>query len=134
MGLLTRYSVVQRQIWLMEHQGLTKSEAYDKARKEFYKRREREEVMRRTAKEEALYSGARFGLSTLEVGSRLDNKAFEEWKAWAQNEVTVMRQTQGSAYGGADMAEEEVVEADTPTLIEDGGDSSPEALTSNVQK
>ena len=101
-------SVVQRQMWLMENQDLSKGEAYDKARKEFYERREREEVMRRVAREEALYTGAEFGKGALEVGMELEDKAFAEWKAWAENEVTVMRQVQGSAYSGTDVTESDL--------------------------
>ncbi|GAM87204.1 hypothetical protein ANO11243_052260 [Dothideomycetidae sp. 11243] len=101
-------SVVQRQIWLMQNKGLSKGEAYDVARKEFYLRREREEVTRRVAKEEALYSGAQFGMSALEVGMQLEDKAFEDWKLWAQNEVTILRQVQGSAYSGSDVTESDL--------------------------
>ncbi|KAL0263353.1 mitochondrial ribosomal small subunit component [Diplodia seriata] len=95
-------SVVQRQNWLMQHANLDKAEAYDQARKEFYEYRHKEAIEQRIAKEEALAVGAYFGLSELEVGMGLENEAFEDWKAWALNEVEVQRQMQAAMYTGTD--------------------------------
>ncbi|KAG8624303.1 hypothetical protein KVT40_007370 [Elsinoe batatas] len=95
-------SVVQRQVWLMQNEGLTKPEAYDKARKEFYKIREAQDIDRRIAKEEAQHVGAFFGKGAIEVGLELEDREFEAWKEWSQNEVTTMRQIQGSVYSGTD--------------------------------
>ncbi|KAG9238400.1 37S ribosomal protein S25, mitochondrial [Amylocarpus encephaloides] len=80
---LTGESVVQRQLYLMDVEGKQKMEAYDIARKEFYALRHEEEVERRVAKEEALWSGAYFGKGPLEVGMELEDKVYEEWKDWA---------------------------------------------------
>ncbi|KAF2840533.1 mitochondrial ribosomal protein [Patellaria atrata CBS 101060] len=93
-------SVIQRQMWLMHHEGLDKALAYDRARKEFYKVRNLEELERRVAKEEALHTGAYFGKTALEVGMELEDKAWEDWKAWATAEVTTLRQVRQSAYTG----------------------------------
>lgn len=101
--------MVQRQIWLMNNRGLAKNEAYDKARKELYQRREREAVMQRIAREEALYVGAEFGKSAVQVGVDLEDKSFEEWRTWANKEVEVMRQVQGSQYSGADVNDTDLV-------------------------
>lgn len=78
-----RSSVVQRQKWLMVNESLSKPAAYDKARKEFYDHRHREQIELRMAKEEALATGAHFGPGPLEIGMKLEDKAFEHWKAYA---------------------------------------------------
>ena len=81
-------------------------EAYDEARKELYEVRHRDEVESRIAREEALATGAHFGKSALEVGMHLENKVFEQWKAWAVQQVTRMEQTRSSAYTGTPAQEE----------------------------
>ena len=78
-------------MWLMEHGGFSKEEAYDKARKEFYELRQEEEIERRVAKEEARYVGAYFGLGRLEVGMKLEDREFERWKAWAGKQAEARR-------------------------------------------
>ncbi|KAF2150534.1 mitochondrial ribosomal protein [Myriangium duriaei CBS 260.36] len=125
-------SVVQRQVWLMENRGMSKGEAYDKARKEFYAKREREEVMRRIAREEALYAGAEFGKSVLEVGMELEDKAFEEWKAWAENEVVTMRQVQGSVYSGTDVTESDL-DTEEHNMLEEADSETAEGSTEGEQ-
>lgn len=84
----------------MTHEKMPKAAAYDKARKEFYHYRHLEDVERRIAKEEALSTGAYFGKSALEVGMELENKAWEDWKTWARQEITRVRQTAASSYTG----------------------------------
>lgn len=94
-------SVVQRQLWLRENTpGMTPNEAYDKARKEFYDLRLQEEVERRVAKEEATATGAYFGPSVLDIGMQLEDKEYENWKAWAQKEVTLEEQRNAAMYTG----------------------------------
>jgi small subunit ribosomal protein S23 len=81
------HSVVQRQLWLMENEGMRRNEAYDKARHEFYALRQEEEIERRIAKEEARYVGAYFGKSRLDIGMELEDREFENWKHWATAEI-----------------------------------------------
>lgn len=92
--------MIQRQLWLMNHGGLSKNEAYDVARKEFYALRHEEEVERRVAKEEALWVGASFGKGMLEVGMELEDKAYEGWKEWAELEIQAMERRRDAAYTG----------------------------------
>lgn len=80
--------------------GMTTAEAYDQARQEFYALRHREDVERRIAKEEAEATGAYWGKSTLEVSMELEDKVYEEWKAWALKEHMATEQARESAYSG----------------------------------
>lgn len=85
------YSVVQRQLWLLNNVfGMTKSAAYDIARREFYQLRLREDIERRVAAEEAEATGAVFGPTQLEVGMKLENQEFERWKVWARDEAQIL--------------------------------------------
>ncbi|KAI9680585.1 MAG: mitochondrial ribosomal small subunit component [Caeruleum heppii] len=101
-------SVVQRQQWLMQNvPGITTDKAYDQARQEFYAIRHQEEVERRVAREEALATGAYFGKSHLDVGMELEDKQWEEWKAWAIRESAAIQQIRGAvATGGSANLEE----------------------------
>lgn len=98
---------MQRQLWLMNHQGMSKQQAYDKARKEFYALRQEEDVGRRVAIEEARYVGAYFGKNNLQVGMELEDQVYEEWKAWAQEEMVRSELKRNEAYTSFG-------EADTP--------------------
>jgi small subunit ribosomal protein S23 len=91
----------------MEFAGLSRNQAYDKARKEFYALRHEEEVERRVAKEEAMWVGAYFGKSTLEVGMELEDKIYEQWKEWASKEAEAMERQRDSAYTGIGTANED---------------------------
>jgi small subunit ribosomal protein S23 len=102
-------SVVQRQLYLMQNNGYRKAQAYDVARKEFYHYRHIEAVEQRVAKEEALATGAWFGKGPMEVSMELEDKQFEDWKAWALAEVERERQVAGAAYTGG------VEEVEIPT-------------------
>jgi small subunit ribosomal protein S23 len=62
---------------------MSTAEAYDIARKEFYEVRYNEDVERKVAREEALAVGASFGKSYMEVGMELEDKEWENFKAWA---------------------------------------------------
>lgn len=96
---LTCASVIQRQLWLMHNApDMTKSQAYDIARKEFYAIRQEEEVERRIAKEEALSTGAYFGKGVLEVGMELEDSVYEQWKKWATSEVELIERQRDAAY------------------------------------
>ena len=72
----------------MEHNGLSKDEAYDQARREFYKLRTQEDIERHVAKEEAWSTGAYFGKGALEVGVELEDQAFERWRDWINKTAT----------------------------------------------
>ncbi|KAI9671712.1 MAG: mitochondrial ribosomal small subunit component [Alyxoria varia] len=101
-------SVVQRQMWLMEHERpdpkkpttMKKAAAYDKARKEFYDLRHFDEIETRIAKEEAQSYGADFGKSAQEVGMQLEGEQFEKFKIWAREQVTLVEQSRSAAYTG----------------------------------
>ena len=90
-------------MWLKANEPkMTQERAYDKARKEFYQLRLQEDVQRRVAREEALATGAYFHKSTLEVGMELEDKQYEEWKAWAIKQVKEAEQRQNAMYTGQD--------------------------------
>ncbi|RAH74306.1 mitochondrial 37S ribosomal protein mS23 [Aspergillus aculeatinus CBS 121060] len=93
-------SVVQRQLWLLNNVfGMTKSAAYDIARREFYQLRLREDIERRVAAEEAEATGAVFGPTQLEVGMKLENQEFERWKVWARDEAQILDAKHASMAG-----------------------------------
>lgn len=71
----------------MKHKGYSKATAYDMARREFYALRHRTEIRARIAKEEAQHVGAYFGKGPLEVGMELEDKAWENWKSWANKQI-----------------------------------------------
>lgn len=85
--MLTKLSVVQRQLWLMEHGGLSKNKAYDQARREFYALRQEEEIERRVAREEARYVGAYFGKTRSDISMELEDEEYERWKLWGKQRV-----------------------------------------------
>ena len=91
----------------MNQGGLTQAQAYDIARKEFYALRREEEVERRVMKEEALWVGAYFGKSVLEVGAELEDKTYESWKAWATKEIEAIERQRDAAYTGVGTANED---------------------------
>jgi small subunit ribosomal protein S23 len=93
---------------------MTNARAYDIARKEFYALRHEEEVERRVAREEALWTGAYFGKSALEVGMELEDKTYESWKAWATKEVEAIDLQRNAAYTGLGTgSEDEVAEVES---------------------
>lgn len=108
-------SVVRRQLWLQNNEPtISKTEAYDKARKEFYKIRLLEDTERRVAREEALYTGAQFGPSATEIGMELEDAEFERWKVWAEKQVEMLQQKQAAMYTGTDTGDSS--EADSGEL------------------
>ncbi len=92
------YSVVQRQLWLMENKNMSKEQAYDQARREFYRLRHEEDVERRIAQEEARIVGAYFGKNTTQVGMGLEDKSHEEWKKYALEQITKVEAMRSEAY------------------------------------
>lgn len=118
-------SVVQRQMWLMQHEGLDEAQAYDKARKEFYFYRHREDVERRVAKEEALATGAYFGKGPIEIGMELENQQWEDWKAWALKEIEKEKQKAEAAYSGTDSGEADLTAEEQETALDESGSNVP---------
>lgn len=80
------------------HEGMTKEQAYDIARKEFYDIRQKQDIERRVAQEEARMVGAYFGKSRLEVSMELENAVYEKWKTWAEGEAQKLQAERDAAY------------------------------------
>lgn len=78
-----------------------RDQSYDQARKELYLVRHDHEIELRVAREEALAMGAYFGKTTQEVGMELENRTFDHWRKWAEEEAVVLEQSRASAYGGS---------------------------------
>ena len=78
---------------------------YDLARKEFYAHRHYADVERKVAQEEALSTGAYFTSSPNQISMQLEDQKYEDWKAWAIQEVEKARQTRDS--GVTDLNNEE---------------------------
>jgi small subunit ribosomal protein S23 len=105
---------VQRQLYLLNNvPDMTKTAAYDIARREFYRLRLREDVERRVAAEEAEATGATFGPTMLEVGMELENQEYERWKEWAKLQAQIQDQKVAAFVGspqrtgdGLDIGEE----------------------------
>lgn len=112
-------SVVQRQMWLMQHEKLSRAQAYDKARREFYFFRHREDVERRVAKEEALAVGAYFGKGPNEIGMELEDQEFERWKKWAYNKIEEQKQAAGAAYAGSDVGDVELTDGEEDAVLDE---------------
>lgn len=79
-------------------QGMSKEQAYDTARKEFYDIRQQQDIERRIAQEEARMVGAYFGKSRLEVSVELEDVVYEKWKKWAEGEAQKLQAERDSAY------------------------------------
>jgi len=96
--MLTHPSVVQRQLYLMHSENMSKDMAYDTARREFYALRQEEEIERRVQREEARHVGAYFGKNRNQISQVLEDKHFENWKLWAQDEVVKAQAARTAAY------------------------------------
>lgn len=83
---------------------MTKTEAYDIARREFYQLRLKEEIAQRVAAEEAEAYGAEFGPRMLEVGRKLEDDVYENWKTWAREQAQVLDQKQAAFVGAPEAA------------------------------
>ncbi len=89
---------------------MTKKAAYDKARKEFYVLRQREDIERRIAVEEARMYGAYFGQSNLQVGMGIEDAIYDKWKLWATGEIERLAVQRAADYDNV---------VDEPTTEED---------------
>ncbi|PYH73880.1 mitochondrial 37S ribosomal protein mS23 [Aspergillus vadensis CBS 113365] len=97
-------SVVQRQLWLLNNvPDMTKSAAYDIARREFYRLRLQEDIERRVAAEEAEATGAVFGPTRLQIGMDLENKEYERWKEWAKLQAQLSDQRMAAFLGAPEV-------------------------------
>lgn len=105
-------------MWLMEVAGLSKEEAYDKARKEFYALRHEEEIERRITREEAQWVGAKFGKNLVQIGMELEDKSYEHWKAWATAEMSAQATRNAGVWNG----DEEEDPASVFTDVGEGGE------------
>lgn len=86
-------AVVQRQLHLLQTTpDITVSEAYDKARREFYAVRRRDEILRRVAAEEAQSTDAVFGKSLNQIGMQLENEQYNDWEEWSRKMVVEQAQ------------------------------------------
>lgn len=99
---------------------LSKSAAYDKARREFYRLRLQEDIERRVAAEEAQATGATFGPSVLEIGMGLEDAHYNRWKEWA-TAAAQMAGSKGTGVSDAPDAQgpEELLAAGAPLVEEE---------------
>jgi len=95
---------------------MTRNQAYDVARKEFYALRHEEEVERRVAKEEAMWTGAYFGKSVLEIGMQLEDQVYDGWKEWATAEIEAAERNRDAAYSSLPTPDE--VDEEVPVIEE----------------
>lgn len=97
--------MVQRQLWLLNNvPDLTKTAAYDIARREFYRLRLRQEIEQRVAAEEAEATGAVFGSRMLDISMALEGKVYEDWKVWAKTQAQILDQKQAAFVGAPEVA------------------------------
>lgn len=119
-NVLSTTSVVQRQLWLLHNvPNMSKGNAYDIARREFYQLRQREDIARRVAAEEAEATGASFGPSRLEIGMQLENEEYERWKEWAKSEVQGEFKDPGTMGMPEESAEDPYAAAENETVAEE---------------
>ncbi|KAH6977273.1 mitochondrial ribosomal protein S25-domain-containing protein [Ilyonectria sp. MPI-CAGE-AT-0026] len=118
---LTGECVVQRQMWLMNNEKMTKRKAYDVTRREFYRIRQEEEIEKRVAVEEARHVGAYFGKTRIDVAHHLEDREFENWKVWAGKETEkqeALRNSEVESFGEEEDAEVEVEAAPEAAVAE----------------
>jgi small subunit ribosomal protein S23 len=84
---------------------MTKSAAYDIARREFYRLRLKEDIQRRVAAEEAAAYGAEFGPSYLDIGMKMENEQYDKWVAWARETSLVQDQRKSALSGAPDLGD-----------------------------
>ena len=97
-------------------ENMTKEQAYDIARKEFYDIRQQEDIQRRVAQEEARMVGGYFGKSRLQVSMELEDVTYEKWKKWAEGEALKLQAERESAY--ANFGNEDNVNTDSVGIDE----------------
>ena len=75
---------------------------YDRARKEFYATRRREEMRVRISREEGAHYHSKFGPSMIEVAEVLENDQFKDWQIWSKGQ-TVEAMQRNAAFAGETM-------------------------------
>lgn len=93
-------------MWLMENEKLSQTQAYDKARKEFYDVRMKEDIERRVALEEAKAVGATFGKTYWDLGVELEGQVLEKWKEQA-SQLAILKKGRIAAMTGESLDEVE---------------------------
>lgn len=84
-------SAVQRTMYLLQSDsGLGMTEAYDRARFEFYRLRMQEEIEKQVAQEEAEMSGSVFSSSAIDFGVEQEQKFIEVWKRRTLEETELL--------------------------------------------
>ncbi|KAK2799437.1 mitochondrial ribosomal small subunit component [Onygenales sp. PD_10] len=127
-------SVVQRQLYLLNTvPDITKGEAYDIARREFYHLRLQQDVERRVAREEALATGAYFGPDMHTVGMEMEDQEYERWKVWADAQNQKMEQSLAAFSGAIEMNPEEESGADETEKLTGAGGSATTLFNALVQ-
>lgn len=100
----------------MVHVPVTREQAYDMVRKEFYAIRHQQDIQRRVAAEEAHMVGAYFGKSKLEVGMQLEGETYDKFRAWAESQNEQINVDRASAYADYSSADEDKVAEDLSLL------------------
>jgi len=115
----------------MENKNMSKNQAYDNARREFYKLREQGEIERRISREEALFTGAEFGPRLTDVGMAHEDVEYEKWKAWAKEQNEINSRNNAASYTGLEM-EDTMLEVNP--LLEEGAEEEKENDSKNRKK
>jgi small subunit ribosomal protein S23 len=110
----TAHSVVQRTLYMMEVEGRNSKDAYDLARKEFYRLRMKQDIERRIAREEAIAVGANFGLSYMEISLENEGKIIDQWRTEAVADFNLRMNKKASAISDSGESEEADVEEAVP--------------------
>jgi small subunit ribosomal protein S23 len=116
----------------MKHSQLSRSSAYDTARREFYQHRHLEDIRRRIAKEEAMHVGAYFGKGPLEIGMALEDKSWEGWKRWAAKQIEDEQSMRAQMFSGPQNDEPGLDDLDEGEAAEDVLPESADALSGVV--
>ena len=104
------FSVIRRQLWLIENEGKDPQAAYDIARREFYRQRMRQDIERKVAKEEAMHVGAYFQKSTVAWGMELEDRKFYGFKEWATRRLVMTENARQAMVLGVDARNADAVE------------------------
>jgi small subunit ribosomal protein S23 len=114
---------------MMGENAMSRGAAYDQAREEFYQCRLDEEIESRVAKEEAASTGAYFGKSMVQVSTELEDRAYDTWRVWADQEFTALEQRK---LGGLVGSEGAAVEGESETPTSELGESEIATLSTAI--
>jgi small subunit ribosomal protein S23 len=127
---LSGESVVQRMLYRIEVEGMTQEKAYDVTRREFYRLRQEEEIARRVTLEEARHVGAYFGLDRRDVGMKLENNEFENWKTWAAKQIELRASAKDDLLENNGAEDED--DRGAPPLETEAAEGTPEQVPQGV--